>query len=95
MFINKKDGGICMGIIGFLKTLTNHKSDAISELGKLGELELKVLEAKKDWQAAQKVCDEVTDPKHLDNAILKAVRAERKYMHYLKLVKQSTGKGTS
>lgn len=81
-----------MGIIKFLKNLTIHKPDTIS---KLGELELKVLEAKKDWQAAQKVCDEVTDPKHLDNAILKAIRAERKYMHYLKLIKESSGNGGS
>ena len=81
-----------MGIIEFLKNLTKNKPNTIDNLD---ELELKVLEAKEDWQAAQKLCDEITDPKYLDSAILKVARAERKYIHYLNLIKDSTNKGAS
>ena len=76
-----------MGIIKFLKNLTKDKPNTIRTLA---ELELKVLEAKEDWQDAQKICDEITDPKYLDSAILKAIRAERRYMHHLKLLKELT-----
>lgn len=58
----------------------------------LDDLEIKLLDAKMDWHAAQKLCDEITDPRLLDTAILKVVRAERRYMHYLKLIKQTTVK---
>ena len=81
-----------MGIFKFLKSLTKNKP---STIGTLNELELKAFEAKKDWQAAQKICDEITDLKYLDSAILKVARAERKYIHYLKLLKESRGKGAS
>ena len=77
-----------MGIIKFFKNLTKSKPSS-----RLDELQLKVLEAKEDWQIAQKMCNEITDPKHLDNAILKVARAERKYIHYLTLIKAATGKG--
>lgn len=78
-----------MVIINFLKNLIKNKPNTID---KLDELESKVIEAKEDWQAAQKVCDEITDQRYLDIAILKVARAERKYIHYLKLIKESTGK---
>ena len=81
-----------MGIVSFFKSLIKNKPNTIS---KLDELELKALEAKTDWQIAQKICSEITDPKHLDHAILKVVRAERKYIHYLKLIRASTDKGAN
>ena len=81
-----------MGIIKFLKNLTKDKPNTINTLA---ELELKVLKAKEDWHTAQKICDEITDPTYLDSAILKTIRAERRYMHYLKLIKESTSSGAA
>ncbi|KUO49640.1 MAG: hypothetical protein APF76_00215 [Desulfitibacter sp. BRH_c19] len=56
----------------------------------ISDLELKLLNAKKEWLEAQKICDEITDHRELDTAILKVVRAERRYMHYLELIKHIT-----
>ncbi len=66
------------------KTLKNQKTNPVSDL------ELKLLDAKREWIDAQKICDEITDHRELDTAILKVVRAERRYMHYLRLIKHST-----
>ncbi len=68
----------------FFKTLKSQNAKPISDL------EIKLLDAKKEWLAAQKICDEITDHRELDTAILKVVRAERRYMHYLKLIKHTT-----
>ncbi|MEW6624987.1 MAG: hypothetical protein AB1420_18025 [Bacillota bacterium] len=62
------------------------KSDQISHIE---ELTAKMQDALIEWKTAQKAYDEITDPQQLDLAILKVVRAERRYMHYLKLIKQN------
>lgn len=76
-----------MKIKEFFKTLKNQKTNTVSAVS---SLELKLLDAKKEWLDAQKICDEITDHRELDMAILMVVRAERRYMHYLKLIKHKT-----
>ncbi len=73
------------------RLLDNADEDLPSELGgeTQAELEMRVRVAKEEWLQAQNYFDQATEPELVDHAILSLQAAERKYMYWLKQMKNS------